>query len=149
MVPSAFILLNIYQFVNLHVTSWGTRETKAQKLETEKGPNHVLDRKYTNRTVNLGNLCYFQCCPSEADFIKYSDMVAEDNKDDSKLSPPIKGGLSENNEWLRKKYKISVLGLNLTLITNLQSDFLVDVEKPKSANFLISIFWSFTKGPPV
>ena len=28
MMPTAFILLNLYQFCNLHVTSWGTREAK-------------------------------------------------------------------------------------------------------------------------
>ena len=60
----------------------------------------------------------------------------------------LKGDYRKKPNGYEKKYKISVLGQFLTLITNLQSDFLVDAEKPKSANFQISIFWPFTKGPP-
>ena len=42
----------------------------------------------------------------------------------------------------KKKYKISVLGQFLTLITNLQSDFLVDAEKRGRCNsWHMAFFW--------
>ena len=42
--PTMFILLNIYSFMNLHVNKWGTREEAAASEEAKKQMNQETSR---------------------------------------------------------------------------------------------------------
>ena len=79
--PTAFILLNIYQFVNLNETSWGTREKKSDEAKAGNGGpknnNIYAGNHFGAKTFNLSNWFYCHCCPDEDDFKKYNEQNSE------------------------------------------------------------------------
>ena len=83
--PTAFILLNIYQFINLNVTSWGTRESKSSQAKAGKSAkssaaDQYLGREFSSRTTNCGHLFYCHCCPDDDDFREYNERVEKKKK---------------------------------------------------------------------
>ena len=112
MMPTAFILLNLYQFCNLHVTSWGTREAKQaaeSKNKKKSGTDgtgrlglngEIVDRKYASRTMNWGNLLYCHCCPDESDFRAYNELVVKETIE--KIEEEKIKIIDENKDLLEK-----------------------------------------------
>nr|XP_040056443.1 chitin synthase 1 [Gasterosteus aculeatus aculeatus] len=46
-IPSGYLLLTIYSLVNMHIVSWGTRESSKGEGEVKKNHNILCDRKCT------------------------------------------------------------------------------------------------------
>ncbi|XP_031758804.1 chitin synthase chs-2-like isoform X1 [Xenopus tropicalis] len=78
-VPSGYLLLTIYSLVNMHIVSWGTRESAAPKTE----------KKEDNKKVKYQKTCNCFCCVVEVQVHekKSTDSEKTENKesDDSSL----------------------------------------------------------------
>ncbi|XP_003378777.1 chitin synthase domain protein [Trichinella spiralis] len=72
-IPCMYLLLTIYSVCNLHVVSWGTRETKIDNNNSsnvqKKHPPDTSKNFRTNQfdaegafTFSCGNLCQLMCC---------------------------------------------------------------------------------------
>ncbi|XP_063421976.1 chitin synthase chs-2-like [Mytilus trossulus] len=81
-IPSMSMLMFLYSIGNLHVVSWGTRETK-QKTESDSPKKiHTPEKEETGYFCSLGNFVSCIFCPTnkytKEDFI-YTNMLNEVN----------------------------------------------------------------------
>ncbi|XP_052079458.1 chitin synthase chs-2-like [Mytilus californianus] len=78
-IPSMSMLMFLYSLGNLHVTSWGTRETKTESVDKEN-PRQKPEKEETGYFCSLGKFVSCLFCPSN-DYTKdeflYSNLVKE------------------------------------------------------------------------
>ncbi|CAC5393469.1 CHS1 [Mytilus coruscus] len=104
-IPSMSMLMFLYSIGNLHIVSWGTRETKQKTESDSPKKTHIPEKEETGYFCSLGNfvrvlLCYFEIlvdiergeevaedsdlCTGKNDESKHLDEEEEDkNKDDN------------------------------------------------------------------
>lgn len=100
-IPSMYMLLIIYSMINLHVVSWGTRETPKSKevlQEEEVRENAEPGKKQVNSTlagaftvlnttegfkISCGHLCSWICCPRETPI--ENDLLRKLEQQDRKM----------------------------------------------------------------
>lgn len=81
LVPAMFVCLNVYMYCNLHVTSWGTRESGKSKEEKSDNKKYALLENFTSHrlrnAISFGNICSVQCCPEPEDRESYEKIASK------------------------------------------------------------------------
>ncbi|XP_052079667.1 chitin synthase chs-2-like [Mytilus californianus] len=77
-IPSMCMLMFLYSIGNLHVVSWGTRETKQEPDSKTQKSNHVPENDEKGYFCSLGSFCSCIVCPTnnytQEDFL-YTNML--------------------------------------------------------------------------
>ncbi|XP_076094769.1 chitin synthase chs-2-like isoform X3 [Mytilus galloprovincialis] len=81
-IPSMSMLMFLYSIGNLHVVSWGTRETKQKTESDSPKKTHTPEKEETGYFCSLGNFVSCIFCPTnkytKEDFL-YTNMLNEVN----------------------------------------------------------------------
>ncbi|XP_052095529.1 chitin synthase chs-2-like isoform X2 [Mytilus californianus] len=81
-IPSMSMLMFLYSIGNLHIVSWGTRETKQKTESDSPKKTHTPEKEETGYFCSLGNFVSCIFCPTnkytKEDFL-YTNMINEVN----------------------------------------------------------------------
>ena len=125
-IPTMYLLLSIYTFVNLHVISWGTREDPSSKAQNSENPfvnrnENIAKNKYLaflpkkmrkkgELDFNCGNCFQISCCLKEKDKSEFQ-MIEMRLKDIQMNIEKMKFADSMNEYQKNQSLKNSKTGL--------------------------------------
>ncbi|XP_071150061.1 chitin synthase chs-2-like isoform X2 [Mytilus edulis] len=107
-IPSMSMLMFLFAIGNLHVTSWGTRETKAEPKDMKKSKN-VNEKEETGYFCSLGKFISCLLCPSN-DYTKdeflYKNLVNEmkrivHKEEDTESRPETMNNITEESHVIK------------------------------------------------
>ena len=131
LVPAMFVCLNVYMYCNLHVTSWGTRESgKNKDKEAESNKYGKLQGFFSHRlrnAISFGNIFSVQCCPEPEDresLDKIEAKVVEFKKRVNAKIENNKNGLNDMNKVQKnvKPLKFGFYKYDFSNLTRIEKD---------------------------